>query len=440
MVIKKTVGKLELNNRKTYVLSLLALMALLFYFLVVFTHRYWLPKAADFLVLQNQPRHVDLIVVATPFRPRFLHALNLLHQGYADQILLVGDTRIKMLWSGKTSVELAKNEAVKMGVSVAKIHVKHSTGTRADALQAKTLMSSLGLNSALVVSDPYNMRRLSMVFDHVFNGSGLKLALVPTDQKRNSPDYWWLSSHSFVYVIKEWIKLPMNYYLLNSRTATEVKPPGEITQQKAEELDKNFTVPKFEIGKLFSKSFIQGLMRLFKFKIGEFLVVNESGVDTDTIITPALSPQVSHCYQKETCKNIFLLSSVSDYSQSKFKAKNIQDTINYQAKNFGIDLKDLKMIPYAAGDAHQTAHFLNQFMGDNNLKSANLYLPYYETRKFKFYFKRFLNPDFMIQIKPLETSYRPLLEQWLQNTGLGNLFLDQYLIMIHYYFNKFLWS
>jgi len=82
-----------------------------------------------------------------------------------------------------------------MGIPVATIHVKHSTGTRADALQAKALLSSLGLKSALVVSDPYNMRRLSMVFDYVFNGSGLKLTLVPTDQKRNFPDYWWLSSN-----------------------------------------------------------------------------------------------------------------------------------------------------------------------------------------------------------------------------------------------------
>ena len=63
----------------------------IFYFFLVFTHRYWLPKAADFLVLQNQPRHADLIVVAAPFRPRFLHALNLFQKGYADQLLLVGD-------------------------------------------------------------------------------------------------------------------------------------------------------------------------------------------------------------------------------------------------------------------------------------------------------------------------------------------------------------
>ncbi len=79
-------------------------------------------------------------------------------------------------------------------------------------------------------------------------------------------------------------------------------------------------------------------------------------------------------------------------------------------------------------------------MSANDLKSANFYLPYYETQKFQFYFERFLNPNITIQINPIESNYRHFLEQWLQNTGRGNLFLDQYLIMAHYYFNKFLWS
>jgi uncharacterized SAM-binding protein YcdF (DUF218 family) len=218
MTAKKTDPNTNLNPQAIHPLKLLVLAAFLFYLFILFTHRLWLPFAADFLVLKNQPRHADLIVVATPFRPRFLHAVHLLQKGYADQILLVGDQRVKMLWSGKTSLELAKNEAIKLGIPKSKIHVKHSTGTRADATQAKSLMSSHGLKSALVVSDPYNMRRLSMVFNHVFKESGIETTLVPTNQQRKSPDLWWLSPHSFVYVVKEWIKLPMNYYLLNFRT------------------------------------------------------------------------------------------------------------------------------------------------------------------------------------------------------------------------------
>jgi uncharacterized SAM-binding protein YcdF (DUF218 family) len=415
------------------------LVVLFFYLLVVFTHRFWLPLTADFLVLENPPRQASLIVVATPFRPRFLHALNLLQKGYANKILLVGDARLKMPWSGQTSVELARDEAIKLGIPESKIYVKHSTGTRTDALQTKSLMSSLKLKSALVVSDPYNMRRLGMTFNHVFEKSGLELTLVPTEQKRESPDYWWISPHSFVYVIKEWIKLPMNYYLLNWRPPQK-DGPIVVPEDEIEELAKNFTEPKLGMDSLISKEASHDLFRFIKFKIGELLVVDEKGINLDAVITPVLSSRISLCYQEDSCKKIFLFNGASDYIQNNMKAEKIQAENNKKARELGINPDDVKMIPHTIGEAHQTAHLLNQFMSKNNLKSVSFYLPYYETRKFKFYFKRFLKPDFTIQVKPLETSYRHLLEQWLQNTGLGNLYLDQYLIMAHYYFNKFPWS
>ena len=132
-------------------LKFLIISALLFYLLVVFTHRTWLPLAADFLSLQSPLRQANLIVVATPFRPRFIHAVDLMQKGYADQILLVGDMRIKEVWSGTSSLELARKEAIKLGVPESKIHVKYSTGTRTDAMQTKSLMTSLGLKSALIV-------------------------------------------------------------------------------------------------------------------------------------------------------------------------------------------------------------------------------------------------------------------------------------------------
>lgn len=436
MIVQKIETATNRRSRAKHLLKLLIIAIFLFYLLIIFTHRFWLPLAAEFLVLENQLRHADLIVVATPFRPRFLYALKLLQKDYANQILLVGDTRIKMLWSGKTSIELAKNEAIKLGIPESKIHLKHSTGTRADALQTKSLMSSLGLKSALVVSDPYNMRRLTMIFNHVFKGSDLELTLVPTDENRESPDTWWLYPHSFVYVIKEWIKLPMNYYLLNFRPHQE----NELIEVPEEDLAEKFTEPKLELDSFFSKDLPKNLFQLIKFKIGEFLVVDEKGIESETVITPALSPRVSLCYREGICKKIFLFNGVSDYTQNNIEAEKIQEENNNKAQELGINPRDLKMVSHTIGYAYQTTHFLNQFMSENNLKSVGFYLPYYGTRKFQFYFKRFLNPEFTVQIKPLESNYRHFLGQWMQNSGLGNLFLDQYLIMAHYYFNKFLWS
>jgi uncharacterized SAM-binding protein YcdF (DUF218 family) len=405
------------------------ILFLFLYLLIVFTHRLWLPYAADFLVIGIPPQKADLVVVATPFRPRFLHALDLFQKGYAKQILLVGDNRIKSLWNGKTTSELAKLEAINRGVPESKIHVKHSTGTRADALQTKTLMLTLGLKSTLIISDPYNMRRLAMIFDNIFKDSGLELSLAPTNQERKNPDYWWISPHSFVYVIKEWIKLPINYYLLSSTTTKDIEPP----QEPKEKTPGKFIEPTIKNDDLFSRNFSQKITRLINFKIGEFLVVDENKKTPGIAITPKLSERVSTCYSEGICKKIFFFSGGSGYPRDPKK-------IHSQARKLGIDLGDLTIIPHALGDAYQTTHFLNQFLEENQIKTANIFLPYYETRKFQFYFNRFQKPEFTIHPIPLESKYRHLLEHWRHNAGLANLYLDQYLIMSHYYFNKILWS
>jgi uncharacterized SAM-binding protein YcdF (DUF218 family) len=402
---------------------------LFFYFLIVCTHRLWLPYAANFLVINNPSQKADLIVVATPFRPRFLHALSLFQKGYAKQILLVGDNRIKSLWNGKTNSELAKLEAINLGVPESKIHIKHSTGTRTDALQAKILMANLNLKSTLVISDPYNMRRLAMIFKNVFRGSGLELFLATTNQERKNPDYWWLSPHSFVYVIKEWIKLPINYFLLFSTTTKDFEPPQEPEEKTSEK----FIEPKIKIDDLFSGNFLQKTSRLINFKIGEFLVVDENKITSSMAITPKLSERVSTCYSEGMCKKIFFFSGGTGYPRDPKE-------INSQARKLGIDLSDLTIIPNTLGDAYQTTHFLNQFLEENNIKTANIFLPYHETRKFQFYFNRFQKPKFTTHLIPLESQYRHLLEHWWHNAGLANLYLDQYLIMAHYYFNKVLWS
>jgi uncharacterized SAM-binding protein YcdF (DUF218 family) len=398
----------------------------IFYLFIVFTHRFWLPFAADFLVFKNPPQKSDLIVVATPFRPRFSHALELFKQGYAQQILLTGDNRIKTLQNGKTTSGLAKEEAIELGVPESSIHVKHSTGTRTDAVQAKSLMLSLGLKSALVISDPYNMRRLSMIFKNVFKGSGLKLTLATTDQKRNDPDYWWLSSNSFIYVIKEWIKLPLNYYLLFSNTTKDI----ELPKEPIAEMPEKFIEPSDD---LLSGNLLHKISRFINFKIGEFLVVDESNITSKIVITPKISERVLSCYSEGICKKIYLFYEGSNYIRDP---KEIQK----RAIKLGVNLDDLKIAPHSFGDAYQTTQFLNQFMKVNQFNSVIIFLPYHETKKYQFYFKRFLNSDFTIQLNPLESKYRHLLERWRNNAGLANLYLDQYLHMIHYYFNKILWS
>jgi hypothetical protein len=96
----------------------------------------------------------------------------------------------------------------------------------------------------------------------------------------------------FIYVIKEWIKLPLNYYLLTSSTTKDIEPPKE----PIEKIPEKFIKPSFEKDDLFSGKFSQKISHLINFKIGEFLVVDENKIISDIAITPKLSEKVSSCY------------------------------------------------------------------------------------------------------------------------------------------------
>jgi len=192
------------------------ILAFLLYGLLVTSHRVWLPAFGDFLVLGERPVRSDLVVVAAASYSRVRYALQLVRTGYTDRLLIVGDTRIKMVPFGKTKLELAEQEAREEGISPDLLFIRHSTSTRHDARLAKQLMHEAGLRSATVVSDAYNMRRLAMVFDYVFRGEDMVLNYVHPTRDRDpfKSDRWWRFPDRFSYVVSEWIKFPVNFFLL----------------------------------------------------------------------------------------------------------------------------------------------------------------------------------------------------------------------------------
>lgn len=179
------------------------------------TYNFWLPWFGEFLIINTPLKQCDLIVVSTGSYSRVRYAIKLMEKSYAGKMLLLGDTRYKI--TGKTTLELAEQEALKEGIARENLFVKHSTSTRDDARLAKETMALNGFKSALVVSDKYNMRRLAMVFDRVFQRTSLDLGYVYAGQEKigkDARDRWWETPYAFIYVMKEWIKFPVNYYLL----------------------------------------------------------------------------------------------------------------------------------------------------------------------------------------------------------------------------------
>lgn len=195
-----------------------ALSSLLaFYLFVLGTHGLWLPWFGEFLIIKEPLKKADIVVVSTGSYPRFRYAIELMKAGYSQKLLLLSDERLKEDSNEKSLAEYAREEAIDEGFAGGNIFVGHSTGTQGDARETRKLMASLGFKSAIVISDSYNMRRLAMVFQKVFRGTSAELIFAHAHDDSESfppPESWWKSYHTFSYVIKEWIKLPIDFYLL----------------------------------------------------------------------------------------------------------------------------------------------------------------------------------------------------------------------------------
>jgi len=92
------------------------------------------------------------------------------------------------------------------------IYDADSTNSWEEAVNTRRTMEANGWRRALVVSDPYHLRRLSWTWARVFKDSGLSYSLVATSPQRWDPDGWWHDEKIAPFVIMEYIKLA--YYLV----------------------------------------------------------------------------------------------------------------------------------------------------------------------------------------------------------------------------------
>ncbi len=193
------------------------ILLFLAYLLVLGTYRFWLPWFGDVLIVETPLKKADVVVVATGSYGRFLHAVGLIKKGYSDRILLLGDDRLQADPQGNSLTHYAREEAIGEGIDERNIFIGHSTGTQGDARAARAIADSRGYRSAIVVSDGYNMRRVAMIFEKVFVGSRVELIFDHGDWEDGGsfpPERWWESPGTFSYVVKEWIKLPIDFYML----------------------------------------------------------------------------------------------------------------------------------------------------------------------------------------------------------------------------------
>lgn len=103
------------------------------------------------------------------FRERVNHAIKLFQEERIDHIIFTGGYGEGQKISDSQS---AKGYAISKGIPAESIFIEEkSTVTYENLAHAKQIMDKMNWNSALIVSDPYHMKRaMAMVFAHEING------------------------------------------------------------------------------------------------------------------------------------------------------------------------------------------------------------------------------------------------------------------------------
>lgn len=127
---------------------------------------------AQLLYFSDQPEKVDVIIALGSEPERAGYAARLCGLGFSDTIIMTG-------WG--SSVDRMAERAIREGVRKQDLILeKESISTYQNALYSKKIVLRNGFRSAIVVSSPYHMRRVKMVFDRVYRNSGVKLLYCPT--------------------------------------------------------------------------------------------------------------------------------------------------------------------------------------------------------------------------------------------------------------------
>jgi uncharacterized SAM-binding protein YcdF (DUF218 family) len=167
-------------------LSIFLLFALIFYLL---------PGMASFLIFKTNLQHADVIIVLGGDKERLHYGIKLYKSNYSDKIIISGD---KEVW---------KKQAVESWVTPKNIIIEDkSTTTYENAKFSRNIMLQNHFTSAIVVSSPYHMRRVSWLFGDVFKDDNITLLYSPVDNSWFKPNKWWTNKMERRVVLYEYAK------------------------------------------------------------------------------------------------------------------------------------------------------------------------------------------------------------------------------------------
>ena len=194
-----------------------ASLVVLLFAVAVMTRQVWLTAVGEALVARDELRPADVIVVLagnSPFRAR--HAETLYARGLAPNVIIsneplsshgVQTTWLELRQAGLVHLAIPDDAIVPIS--------EISDSTYDEALRSRDIMRAHGWRAAILVTDPFHMRRAILTFRQAFDPSGLTVAASPADGSKYGVDNWWTDRNATMRVAQEYLKL--GYYLATGR-------------------------------------------------------------------------------------------------------------------------------------------------------------------------------------------------------------------------------
>jgi len=181
-----------------------------------------LPGLASFLIIETDDlQPADVVVVLGGDPERVEQGIELYKAGFSPNLIFVGD---KLIFYGMNNSAMPiinttwpkylKGYAIDSGVTSDAIILSEttSTSTYEDTIHSREIILERGFKSAIIVSDPYHMRRVRWTFSKVFKNDDISLSYKTTEDHWFKENKWWTSENTVLAINNEYIKLV--YYRL----------------------------------------------------------------------------------------------------------------------------------------------------------------------------------------------------------------------------------
>ncbi|MFN8521881.1 MAG: YdcF family protein [Chloroflexota bacterium] len=169
----------------------------------------WLNAMGEYLVVRDRLHPTDAIVVLAGNSPyRAEHAARLYLEGQAP-LAIISNEPLSSHWIQTTWLELYRRGLTRTPIPESAVVVIESISdsTFEEAQAVRAIAAQRGLRSVTLVTDPFHMRRATMVFRRELAPAGVEVLASPADNSKYGVTGWWRDRHAIMRILQEYIKL-----------------------------------------------------------------------------------------------------------------------------------------------------------------------------------------------------------------------------------------